>query len=67
MIKVTKDNVLRSGTRLLNIPKNSFSLLNMYEFQDGTFKGLGRGAANRASRCLIHLVEGWSANLTRHK
>ncbi|RBH52886.1 MULTISPECIES: TonB-dependent siderophore receptor [Pseudomonas] len=40
---VTKDNVLRSGTRLLNIPKNSFSLLNMYEFQDGTLKGLGLG------------------------
>jgi len=40
---VTKDNVLRSGTRLLNIPKNSFSLLNMYEFQDGTLKGLGVG------------------------
>ncbi|MHA3737808.1 TonB-dependent siderophore receptor [Pseudomonas sp. Eth.TT006] len=41
--EVTKDNVLRSGTRLLNIPKNSFSLLNMYEFQDGTLKGLGLG------------------------
>ena len=40
---VTKDNMLRSGTRLLNIPKNSFSLLNMYEFQDGTLKGLGVG------------------------
>jgi iron complex outermembrane receptor protein len=41
--EVTKDNVLRSGTRLMNIPKNSFSLLNMYEFQDGTLKGLGLG------------------------
>ncbi|MDF2397463.1 TonB-dependent siderophore receptor [Pseudomonas sp. 3MA1] len=41
--EVTKDNVLRSGTRLLNIPKNSFSLLNMYEFQDGMLKGLGLG------------------------
>lgn len=41
--EVTKDNVLRSGTRLLNIPKNSFSLLNMYEFQDGALKGLGLG------------------------
>ena len=41
--EVTKDNVLRSGTRLLNIPKNSFSLLNMYEFQDGILKGLGLG------------------------
>lgn len=42
--EVTKDNVLRSGTRLLNIPKNSFSLLNMYEFQDGMLKGLGLGS-----------------------
>jgi iron complex outermembrane receptor protein len=42
--EVTKDNMLRSGTRLLNIPKNSFSLLNMYEFQDGTLKGLGLGS-----------------------
>ncbi|WP_414158288.1 TonB-dependent siderophore receptor [Pseudomonas sp. BNK-45] len=41
--EVTKDNVLRSGTRLLNIPKNSFSLLNMYEFQDGILKDLGLG------------------------
>jgi iron complex outermembrane receptor protein len=41
--EVTKDNVLQSGTRLLNIPKNSFSLLNMYEFQDGELKGLGLG------------------------
>jgi iron complex outermembrane receptor protein len=41
--EVTKDNVLQSGTRLLNIPKNSFSLLNMYEFQEGELKGLGLG------------------------
>lgn len=41
--EVTKDNTLRSGTRLLNIPQNSFSLLNVYEFQDGTLKGLGLG------------------------
>lgn len=45
--EVTKDNVLRSGTRLLNIPKNSFSLLNMYEFQDGMLKGLGLGSGLR--------------------
>lgn len=41
--EAAKDNLLRSGTRLLNIPKNSFSLLNMYEFQDGMLKGLGLG------------------------
>ncbi|UZE37621.1 TonB-dependent siderophore receptor [Pseudomonas sp. B21-059] len=45
--EVTKDNVLRSGTRLLNIPQNSFSLLNMYEFQDGMLKGLGLGSGLR--------------------
>ncbi|ROL96968.1 TonB-dependent siderophore receptor [Pseudomonas protegens] len=45
--EVTKDNVLHSGTRLLNIPKNSFSLLNMYEFQDGMLKGLGLGSGLR--------------------
>ena len=42
--EVTKDNTIRSGTRLMNIPRNSFSLLNVYEFQDGTLKGLGLGA-----------------------
>ncbi len=41
--EVTKDNRLASGTRLLNIPRNSFSLLNVYEFQDGGLKGLGLG------------------------
>jgi iron complex outermembrane receptor protein len=41
--EVTKDNVIRSGTRLMNIPQNSFSLLNVYEFQDGALKGLGLG------------------------
>ena len=41
--EVTKDNVIQSGTRLANIPKNSFSLLNVYEFQDGALKGLGLG------------------------
>ena len=42
--QVTKDNLLKSGTRLANIPQNSFSLLNVYEFQDGSLKGLGFGA-----------------------
>ncbi|PSS58453.1 TonB-dependent siderophore receptor [Pseudomonas sp. BBP2017] len=41
--EVTKDNRLPSGTRLANIPRNSFSLVNTYEFQDGFAKGLGLG------------------------
>lgn len=41
--EVTKDINIPSGTRLLNVPKNSFSLLNVYEFQDGGLKGLGLG------------------------
>ncbi|GAA0268878.1 TonB-dependent siderophore receptor [Pseudomonas rhodesiae] len=45
--EVTRDNTLRSGTRLLNIPRNSFSLLNVYEFQDGALKGLGLGAGGK--------------------
>ena len=45
--EVTKDNTIRSGTRLMNIPRNSFSLLNVYEFQDGTLKGLGLGAGTK--------------------
>ncbi|CAM3879401.1 Ferrioxamine B receptor [Pseudomonas reidholzensis] len=41
--EVTKDNTLAKGTHLANIPRNSFSLLNTYEFQDGLAKGLGLG------------------------
>ncbi len=41
--EVTKDTTLAKGTRLANIPRNSFSLLNTYEFQDGLAKGLGLG------------------------
>lgn len=41
--EVTKDTSLPSGTRLANIPRNSFSLLNTYEFQDGLARGLGLG------------------------
>ena len=44
---VTRDNTLRSGTRLMNIPRNSFSLLNVYEFQDGALKGLGLGVGGK--------------------
>lgn len=45
--EVTRDNSLKKGTRLANIPRNSFSLLNVYEFQDGAAKGLGLGAGVR--------------------
>ncbi|MBA1194461.1 TonB-dependent siderophore receptor [Pseudomonas entomophila] len=41
--EVTRDNTLARGIRLANIPRNSFSLLNTYEFQDGVAKGLGLG------------------------
>lgn len=41
--EVTKDNTLQKGTALANIPKNSFNLLNIYEFQDGPLQGLGLG------------------------
>ena len=41
--EVTKDTSLPTGTRLANIPRNSFSLLNTYEFRDGGLKGLGLG------------------------
>jgi len=41
--EVTQDNTAPTGTRLANIPRNSFSLLNTYEFQDGLAKGLGLG------------------------
>ncbi|WP_296233503.1 TonB-dependent siderophore receptor [Pseudomonas sp. UBA4617] len=41
--EVTEDTTLPKGTHLANIPRNSFSLLNTYEFQDGPAKGLGLG------------------------
>ncbi|NUG02545.1 TonB-dependent siderophore receptor [Acinetobacter oleivorans] len=41
--EVTKDNTLQKGTSLANIPKNSFNLLNIYEFQGGALQGLGLG------------------------
>lgn len=41
--EVTKDNRLPTGTRLANIPRNSFSLLNTYEFQTDWPKALGWG------------------------
>lgn len=45
--EVRKDNTLETGTRLANIPRNSFSLLNVYEFQAGPAKGLGLGMGVR--------------------
>ncbi len=45
--QVTKDNALRDGTRLVNIPKQSVSLLSLYEIQDGPLRGLGLGGGAR--------------------
>jgi len=45
--EVTKDNSIRVGSRLANIPRSSFSLLSVYEFQDGALKGLGLGAGSK--------------------
>ncbi len=42
--EVTRDATLRPGTRLLNVPRHSASLLNVYEFQAGTLEGLGVGS-----------------------
>ena len=47
--EVTKDNVIKSDTRLMNIPQNSFSLLSVYEFQDGVLKGLGLAPVSSTS------------------
>ncbi len=41
--EVTEDSTLPKGTRLANIPRNAFNLLNVYEFQDGVWRGLGLG------------------------
>ena len=41
--EVTKDNTLASGSRLLNVPEHSGSLLGVYEFLDGGLKGLELG------------------------
>ena len=41
MQKSAKDNTLKKERLLANIPKNSFNLLNIYEFQDGPLQGLG--------------------------
>ncbi|OZI49069.1 TonB-dependent siderophore receptor [Bordetella genomosp. 5] len=45
--RVTRDNTLPKGTRLANIPRNTLSLLNMYEFHEGPARGLGLGVGVR--------------------
>ncbi|ENU30831.1 hypothetical protein F991_01345 [Acinetobacter sp. CIP-A165] len=44
---VSKDNSLTKGTRLANIPKDSFNLLSIYEFQSDALNGLGLGLNQR--------------------
>ncbi|WP_407293776.1 TonB-dependent siderophore receptor [Stutzerimonas zhaodongensis] len=41
--EVTEDNTLVRGSRLLNVPKHSGSLLGVYEFLDGGLRGLELG------------------------
>lgn len=45
---VTRDEVLRVGSPLLNIPRHSGSLLGVYEVQAGDWKGFGFGGGVRA-------------------
>ena len=45
--EVVKDNTLLKGTRLANIPKNTFNLFSVYEFDSGTLNGLGLGMNQR--------------------
>lgn len=40
---VTRDNTIPVGTRLANIPANSFAMQAVYEVQGGALKGLGFG------------------------
>lgn len=44
---VSKDNTLEKGTRLANIPQDSFNLLSIYEFKSGALNGLGLGVNQR--------------------
>lgn len=46
--EVTKDNTIPKGTRLMNIPRNSFSLLNVYELG---WRTQGTGAGRRWQVC----------------
>ncbi|MBF7144774.1 MULTISPECIES: TonB-dependent siderophore receptor [Pseudomonas] len=58
--QVVKDNSLATGTRLANIPRSSYNLLNVYEFHNGALSGLGLGLGVR------HVAEraGQTANAT---
>lgn len=40
---LTKATTAPVGTRLANIPQNSFAVQSVYEFQDGALRGLGLG------------------------
>lgn len=41
--EVTEDNTLARGSRLLNVPEHSGSLLGVYEFLNGGLRGLELG------------------------
>lgn len=41
---VVRDNTIPVGTRIANIPRNSFAVQSVYEFQGGDLRGLGLGA-----------------------
>jgi iron complex outermembrane receptor protein len=43
--EVTRDNTLARGSRLLNVPRHSGSLLTTYDFHDGALRGLSLGGA----------------------
>ena len=58
--EVSKDNNLEKGTRLANIPQDSFNFLTMYEFQSGALQGLGLGLNQR----YIDSRKGQTANRT---
>lgn len=40
---VSRDNTLPVGTRLANVPANSFAMQSVYEFQSAELRGLGLG------------------------
>ena len=42
--KVTEDNVIPEGNRLVNVPENNFNLWTTYTLQKGSLAGLGFGA-----------------------
>lgn len=45
--EVVKDPSLQTGTRLANIPRSSYNLLNVYEFHQGPLNNLGLGLGVR--------------------